>query len=343
MRVRKRFYSYLLFPLALIYWGVVYWRNLFYKYNFFISRRLLCNIISVGNITVGGTGKTPTVIYLANYLKGNGKKVAILSRGYGRSTSGMVLVSNGSEIKTTWQDVGDEPYLMAIKLNSIPIVVDEDRFRGGKFLKKKFNPDVILLDDGFQHRAINRDLDLVLVNSGDTKYDHKLIPYGILREPWLNIKRGSAIILTKINLKQSNPFLFRKVQETGMPIFCSFVKTSISPLSPVKLKSVDGCKVFIVSAIGDPFGFKKSVKKLGCKILGEKVFPDHYKYSESDWTLLETLSVNADYIITTEKDWVKLASFTISKPLIIIEMSLEIKPKKDLNILIDGCLNKINK
>lgn len=342
MRVNRVFYSYLLFPLSLIYWGVVYWRNLFYQYGFFISKRLLCHVISVGNITVGGTGKTPTVVYLANYLKSIGKKVAILSRGYGRSTSGTVLVTDGSDIKTKWEDAGDESYLMAIKLNLVPIVVDEDRFRGGKFLMKKFNPDVIILDDGFQHQAINRDLDLVLVNSGDTKLDHKLIPYGILREPWLNIKRGSAIILTKINLKQSNPFLFRKVQETGLPIFRSSVKVSISPLSPVKLKSIAGCKVFIVSAIGDSSGFKRSIEKLGCKIVGEKVFPDHFKYSRSDWSSLETLSADADYIITTEKDWVKIKLFTISKSVVIVKMDLEIKPKKHLNILIDQSLNKIN-
>ena len=342
MRVYRIFHSYLLFPLSLIYWGVIYWRDLFYEYGFFIRRRLLCHVISVGNITVGGTGKTPTVIYLANYLKSIGKKSAILSRGYGRLTSGTVLVTDGYEIKTKWEDVGDESYLMALKLNLVPIVVDEDRFRGGKFLIKKFNPDVILLDDGFQHQSLIRDLDLVLVNSRDTKLDHKLIPYGILREPWLNIKRGSAIILTKINLNQSNPFLLRKVLEAGLPIFRSSVKISISPLSPVKLKSMNNCKVFIVSAIGDSYGFKRSIEKLGCDIVGEKVFPDHFKYSESDWNSLETLSSDADYIITTEKDWVKIKLLTISKSIIVIEMDLEIKPRKHLNILIDQCLNKIN-
>ena len=142
----------------------------------------------------------------AQYLQNKGKRVAVLSRGYGRSTKGTLLVSDGNGPKVAWKESGDEPFLISKKLNNVPVVVDEDRFRGAMFLVQQFNPDVILLDDGFQHRAIERDLDLVLVNSGDSVFDHKLIPYGILREPWLNIKRGSALILTKTNLKKPPPF-----------------------------------------------------------------------------------------------------------------------------------------
>ncbi|MBT7514428.1 MAG: tetraacyldisaccharide 4'-kinase, partial [Candidatus Marinimicrobia bacterium] len=180
----------MLFPLAMFYWGLVYWRSLFYKYGFFVSRRLPCSVISIGNITVGGTGKTPTVIFLAEYLKGKGKRVAVLSRGYGRATKGTLMVSDGNGPNVSWEKSGDEPFLMAKKLNQIPVVVDEDRFRGGMFIMQKFNPDIILLDDAFQHRAIERDLDLILVNSGDKSFDHKLLPYGLLREPWMNINRG---------------------------------------------------------------------------------------------------------------------------------------------------------
>lgn len=336
MKVSKEIHAYLLFPLAMFYWGLVYWRSLFYKYGFFVSRRLPCSVISIGNITVGGTGKTPTVIFLAEYLKGKGKRVAVLSRGYGRATKGTLMVSDGNGPNVSWEKSGDEPFLMAKKLNQIPVVVDEDRFRGGMFIMQKFNPDIILLDDAFQHRAIERDLDLVLVNSGDKSFDHKLLPYGLLREPWMNINRGDAVILTKTNLKKPKPFLIRKIKESRLPILHSTTHASLSTLSPEKPDSIKKKKVFIVSAIGDSSGFNQTVKNLGCDIVGEKVFPDHFKYSQSDWKNTESLSAQVDYIITTEKDWVKIEHFSFTKPVIVVGIKIKIQPGKKLErLLID--------
>ncbi|MBT7946093.1 MAG: tetraacyldisaccharide 4'-kinase [Candidatus Marinimicrobia bacterium] len=336
MKVSKEIHAYLLFPLAMFYWGLVYWRSLFYKYGFFVSRRLPCSVISIGNITVGGTGKTPTVIFLAEYLKGKGKRVAVLSRGYGRATKGTLMVSDGNGPNVSWEKSGDEPFLMAKKLNQIPVVVDEDRFRGGMFIMQKFNPDIILLDDAFQHRAIERDLDLILVNSGDKSFDHKLLPYGLLREPWMNINRGDAVILTKTNLKKPKPFLIRKIKESRLPILHSTTHASLSTLSPEKPDSIKKKKVFIVSAIGDSSGFNQTVKNLGCDIVGEKIFPDHFKYSQSDWKNTESLSAQVDYIITTEKDWVKIEHFSFTKPVIVVGIKIKIQPGKKLErLLID--------
>ena len=185
---------YLLFPLALFYWGAVLWRNLFYTIGFFVTRRLPVPVISVGNLTVGGTGKTPAVIYLAQKLQENGFKPAVLSRGYGRNTTGTVVVSDGSKSLGGYEEGGDEPYLMANRLSGIPVVVDELRYRGGCFIVENFHPDVILLDDAFQHRALARDLDIVLLNSQDSPEAYKMLPYGKLREPPFHLRRADVLI-----------------------------------------------------------------------------------------------------------------------------------------------------
>ena len=149
-------------------------------------------------------------------LKNCNYKTAILSRGYQRKTKGTLLVSSGDGPLYNWQEVGDEPFMIATKLKGVPIVVDEDRFRGGMFLIKEYNPDIIILDDGFQHRSLYRDLDIVLLNGSDNQSTHKLLPYGYLREPWNNIKRADAIFITK---KHPQPFLKRKLLESKLPLF----------------------------------------------------------------------------------------------------------------------------
>ena len=191
------------------------------------------------------------------------------------------------------------------------------------------------MDDGFQHRGLERDLDLVLVNSGDIISDHKLLPYGFLREPWINISRGHAVILTKTNLKKPRPFLRRKLRESKLPVLQSSLEPSISFLSPETPENIIKRKVFIVSAIGDAAGFSKTVEKMGCIIVGEKIFPDHFNYSQLNWENIEALSIGADYIITTEKDWVKIESFFISKPIIVIEINVKILPQEILENLLN--------
>ena len=281
--------KYLLFPLALFYWGIIFWRNFFYSAGFFISKKLPTKVISVGNITTGGTGKTPAVIFLTKALSEKGIKCAILSRGYGRKTVGTMLVTDGETSVANWQNFGDEPSLMAKSLPGIPIVVDSKRHRGGAFLVEKFKPEVIILDDAFQHRRIERDLDIVLINGQDKRSDHKLVPFGLLREPHSSLKRADVLIFTKTNLMQPNLFLNKTIKSVGKPYFSSTLEAE-NPISidgkPLLIKKKT--RVVALSAIADTKSFITTLKQLNVEVVDHFDFVDHHRYKQSDLCLLYT-------------------------------------------------------
>ena len=291
--------------------------------------------MSIGNLTLGGTGKTPMVIFLATFFKNLDKKVAILSRGYGRETKGILLVTRGDgDVLCTWEDCGDEPYMIANKLQGVPVLVDENRYRGGLYLVENFNPDIIIMDDGFQHRALHRDLDIVLVNGGDSIRDHRLLPYGALREPWGNIIRADAIIITK---KKPSPLIKRKIDETSLPqLYAKSIPTVRVPYSFSSKRGLDK-KVFIISGLGNPKFFEKTVEHLGYEICGVKNFPDHYHYKKRDLNKVELLAKEsgATQILTTEKDWVKLKEFKPDITFGIVDIDIRIQDNETLKRIID--------
>ena len=291
--------------------------------------------MSIGNLTLGGTGKTPMVIFLATFFKNLDKKIAVLSRGYGRETKGMLLVTRGDgDVLCTWEDCGDEPYMIANKLQGVPVLVDENRYRGGLYLVENFNPDIIIMDDGFQHRALHRDLDIVLVNGGDRIRDHRLLPYGALREPWGNIIRADAIIITK---KKPSPLIKRKIDETSLPqLYAKSIPTVRVPYSFSSKRGLDK-KVFIISGLGNPKFFEKTVEHLGYEICGVKNFPDHYHYKKRDLNKVELLAKEsgATQILTTEKDWVKLKEFKPDITFGIVDIDIRIQDNETLKRIID--------
>ena len=305
-------YRIFLFPLALFYWGLIFWRNLFYNKGVFISRSLPCKVISIGNITTGGTGKTPAVIYFAKLLKNHGKRVAVLSRGYGRSTTGTIVVSAGYNNIKNWQMVGEEPALLAEKLPGIPLVVDENRYRGGIYIVKHFNPDVIILDDGFQHRTLYRDLDIALLNSNQSGIAYKLLPYGLLREPWHHLKRADVTILTKTNIKRPSHFIYNKLKSLKIISYNSKIVPSESLIGTkgniISVNAMQNERAIAVSGIGDPMGFELLLEKLGLNILDHISFDDHHYYGKLDLKIVKTTmdKQDAGFIVTTEKDLIKL-------------------------------------
>ncbi len=302
-------YRMLLWPLGFFYWLLIFWRNIFYNIGFFVSRKLPCKVVSVGNLSVGGTGKTPFVLFLANALKAQGLNVAVLSRGYNRKSTGTHIVSDGKTLKSDLRTSGDEPFMLANKLQEIPVVVDENRYRGGQFICNEYKPDVIILDDAFQHRRVFRDVDIVLINSNHRR--PKLLPYGLLREPLRNIKRADAVIFTKANLTPPDEKLVNSVSN-----YCRF--TMESNLMPnTQLIGLDGSikpvsdlngHFVAVSGVGDPDSFEVILEEADLDYVHHFRHDDHADYSETDLEVIREvfLAAEAQAIITTEKDLAKL-------------------------------------
>src|SRR3989338_4045779 len=204
-----------LYSSSILYGICIKLRYFLYHTGIFKTKRLTCKVISIGNITVGGSGKTPMAIYLAKKLKEKGRKVIILSRGYKGKVKGIGVVSDGGNILLDPEDAGDEPYLMAAKLKNIPVIVGKDRYKAGLYAIEKFNPDVIILDDGFQHIRLARDIDFLLIDLRKGFGNGHLFPLGMLREPLSGLKRGTFFLMKGIKP------LFEK---NASQIFISLIK-----------------------------------------------------------------------------------------------------------------------
>ncbi|OGX28830.1 MAG: tetraacyldisaccharide 4'-kinase [Omnitrophica WOR_2 bacterium RIFCSPHIGHO2_01_FULL_49_10] len=256
---------------------------LLYKYNVLKSYRPKCKVISVGNITLGGTGKTPLVIAIARHLRDSGKKVAILSRGY-RGEKGS---------KTS-----DEVELFRKHLPDIPVFIGRDRVATAKDAESRFVPHVLLLDDGFQHWRLKRDLDIVTINGKNPFGNGRLIPRGILREPESSLYRADVMIVTKGG---PIPDEIRKINDKAEIFLSSYEAADTA--------GINGKKVAMVCAIGDPSSFEDTLLSLGAHIVRKFIFMDHHIYSASDVARMisETVTAGSDTIVTTEKDMVKLS------------------------------------
>jgi len=298
-------------------------RNTLYKKKILQTKKLPCTVISIGNITVGGTGKTPVTIYVAKLIEKLGYKVAIISRGYkGKLEKTGGIVSDGENIFVDAFDAGDEPYMIASKLKTIPVVVGRDRFKAGKIAVKTFSPDVIILDDAFQHLKLARDINLILLDHACPFGNRHLAPRGILREPVSALLRSDAVIFTRSDSKgttfeKDRPFMQNK------PIFKSFHKpylykiisgnqdNDISNADRLHHDSVGylkGKHVVAFSGIAKNDDFFHTLCKLGCNIKKHITFTDHYPYLNKDLEAIFEVAKNvcADCVVTTEKDYMRV-------------------------------------
>jgi tetraacyldisaccharide 4'-kinase len=305
-------------PLSSIYGAAVGARNALYDRGHLRTRRLQGPVISVGNLSAGGAGKTPFVMLLGELLKARGVKLDVVSRGYGRKTRGVLLVDPAG----LPQQFGDEPLLIARKLQ-VPVIVGEDRYQAGRFAESKFGPKLHLLDDGFQHRQLARDFDIVLVTPQDV--NDSLLPIGRLREPLTALARADAVVLASGASPESFPLEGKLVWR---------VKRGIIPQS-VPSRPVVFC------AIARPQNFLLQLRAANSEPAAQAFYRDHHAYTEKDIRELLELKTRSEAggFVTTEKDAVNLGPYLSAlQPLSVIPVRMELA---DAANAVDTMLRKI--
>jgi len=314
-------------------------RVFLYRHGMFKQKKLKAKVISVGNITLGGTGKTPLVIYLAERLKEKNKRVAILSRGYKRKKKEMVELTQKTKKKTNWEDVGDEPYLLSGRLSEVPIMVSKHKSTSGQYAVEKLGAEILIVDDGFQHLKLFRNSDIVVIDSVNPFGNGKLLPAGMLREPLASLRRADVFVLTKTDQASNTDELIEILKKCNpkAPIVESIYRIrSIEKLfdgSEVNLKDVEEKTALAFSGIGNPLSFENSLKQLKMQILKHRMFLDHFPYHRKDILSLEkeAKSIGADFVITTEKDSVRIPlvnQFEI--PFYVLKIDLKITEGEEI-------------
>lgn len=303
---------------AIPYGVVARLRALLYDRGWFAQRKLPVPVLSVGNLTLGGTGKTPVVILLTDWLLAQGKRVAILSRGYRRtSTDPYLLVSNGARLLVAPNEAGDEPFLMAQRCPKAIVAVGADRYELGYWVMDRFPIDCLVLDDGFQHLGLYRDVNLLLVDATDADGLAALVPAGRLREPLQAAARATAIVVTRADVPAQVTDVCHRLQAVIGPMpgpiqvvfrpesFVSVVTGASQPLSWPKGKTALLC-----SGVGHTGSFRSLVETIGIKILDEVAYVDHHAYTSQDVEQLRARAaeLQAELVVTTEKDACKLAA-----------------------------------
>ena len=304
--MNNKFFTYILsallfvFPIHLLF---IFLKNFLYDLEIFKARKVDAKVVSIGNIALGGTGKTPTTIAIANFLEKKGYAVGIVTRGHGREN-----ISNSFLLKGHgWKECGDEVILLKNNTSSnTHIFVSLDKIYAAEQLSN-MGCDIILLDDGFQHRRIHRDIDIVLLGPENQNKKWQLIyPYGLLREPYCYLRRADITISTKSNLiKSTNP---RSDYTLSLEIKKEVISSgSIKNIHDLENKS----GVISVCSIGDPESFSKTLSNINIDVNKKLVFPDHWPFSLSDIEKINCLAVKEGlkHIVCTEKDFVKLLEF----------------------------------
>ncbi len=295
-------------PCAWLYSCALRLREQLYRSGLFRTYRLPRPVVSIGNITVGGTGKTPVTALIARLLLSQGHRVAVLSRGYGGTLEGQTcVVSDGATIMLSATECGDEPYLLAATIPGLMVVIGTDRYTAGQLAMQQLAPDIFLLDDGFQHLRLHRDLNILLLDYSRPFGNGLTLPAGILREPSAAVRRADLVIFTRAPEGAAIP------AESGNIPACvsSHTIVDLLPLSggaPLAFSHLNGSTALAFAGIADPDSFFAGLRDQGLSLAHSLNFPDHVMYDrERCVEIADAMKASgAEYLITTEKDGVKL-------------------------------------
>lgn len=341
----ERLYYRIISPDRKFYHAPVYWllkvcsffyrlghrfRLFAYRWGVFPMRRLDCRVISVGNLTLGGTGKTPLVIMVAETLRGNGFKPAILSRGYGGSSRKEVnLVCDGKRVLLSADVVGDEPVMIANRLKNVPVLTGRDRRLIGQFAIDNLEVDTLILDDGFQHLSLCRDLDILLFDHRKPLGNGQLFPAGELREPYGESRRADLVCFTRC-LPNGKTRIPGNLTLGNVPV----VKTALRLDSLVRFDTgevlepefIHGKPVAAFCGIARPDDFRRSLEQARARIVYFREFPDHHRYSAGELNAIEqeAKQAGAEFIVAPEKDAVKLTPSRFTLPALKALIDVEI-------------------
>ena len=341
-------------PLSPLYSFIMTIRSFFYRKGLFKQYKLEVPVISVGNLVFGGTGKTPLVLYIARLLQQQGRRPAILSRGYkGSATDSINVVSTPDTVLLDASEAGDEPRLLAEKLPGIPVITGKKRFLTGRYAIDSFGADILLLDDGFQHMALQRDLDLVLFSARKGLGNGHVLPGGELREPLAGLNRADALIINNVDAhhesKAQELIRILKARFPEIPLFTAgyqpenvLMRIHKGQNDTISPEAAGLIPLYGFCGIAGPESFKTTLEKNGMKLLGFKDFPDHHDYSGTDIRLLldNARTSGADGLITTEKDLVKLHRIFPQETLLLVQ-PVQLRPSGNFDNFLANSLTAL--
>lgn len=329
----KLFYG-LLSPLSVGYGVGSYFRLAAYSKGYVKRVRLPIPVVSVGNITCGGTGKTPMAIDVTRRLIAAGYKVGVLSRGYARKSKQKVtVVSDGKGEFAICEEAGDEPLLIALSVPEAVVIVGSSRSETAALAIEKFGVDAIVLDDGFQHIRLERDLDVVLIDYNDDPENDMLLPAGRLREPLSALNRAKVVVITKVppipdeeRMEKLKAVIRKHAQRAEIAAVRFVPKRLRTNSGAAPLEQLKGQRVVAFCGVARPEGFAATLNQLGCTVVQMKGFSDHHWYNPDELKMLEKLmrNSNASAVVTTEKDMVKIAPHDrLNQHLVAVEIGVE--------------------
>jgi tetraacyldisaccharide 4'-kinase len=334
-------------PLSILYRAITQTRLAAYEKGFFRVTKLDVPVISVGNLTTGGTGKTPVVEWICRVLAASERRVCVLTRGYGRlNPESRVIVSDGSKVLALAAEAGDEPLLLAQNLRGLAAVIsDADRSSAGKWAKEELGMDVFVLDDGFQHLRLDRNLDLLVIDATDPWGGGHLLPFGRLREPRGGVARADCIVVTRADSQPDVDSLKKEIRRFNQecPIFISSMNVrSITRLGSGFEEEIASLPqpVAAFCGVGNPQSFLDQLSRAGLDPLFTQSFPDHhwYQQTEIDSLCRKSRDSGAESLITTAKDAVKLQALDFDLPCFVLNIEIDIEEESRLRQLIEDAV-----